>query len=214
MSADFGTAQIYKYAGNTALAQGRGEQARNNKIAEGLEREARSDTHLAAKNMKRMRQNQNAAMGAAGAARGVSGFSGEGSGMQQEIAFADALETAINDANLSNAINDANKRYEAADARLQGELSMMNARATAKQYWDLSKNALGSATIQTIATVVGGAMGAAGGAGSGGASGLSGGLNGAYNAYSLSGSANQMVPGSAQSSKYGDKLWANILKGM
>ena len=124
MSSDFGGSQQYKYQGQAALSNGRATQAAYEKKARALEAEAVSDSHLAARNMKRMRQNQNAAMGSARAQRGGSGFTSEGSGSQAEVAVADVWESAIGDAALSNAVSDANKRFAAESARYQGDLSM------------------------------------------------------------------------------------------
>ena len=92
MSSDFGVSQQYKYQGQAALSNGRSTQAAYEKKARALEAEAVSDSHLAARNMKRMRQNQNAAMGSARAQRGGSGFTSEGSGSQAEVAVADVWE--------------------------------------------------------------------------------------------------------------------------
>lgn len=128
MSSDFGGSQQYKYQGQAALSNGRATQAAYEKKARALEAEAVSDSHLAARNMKRMRQNQNAAMGSVRAQRGGSGFTSEGSGSQAEVAVADVWESAIGDAALSNAVSDANKRFAAESARYQGAFSgMMNA---------------------------------------------------------------------------------------
>lgn len=159
MSSDFGGSQQYKYQGQAALSNGRATQAAYEKKARALEAEAVSDSHLAARNMKRMRQNQNAAMGSARAQRGGSGFTSEGSGSQAEVAVADVWESAIGDAALSNAVSDANKRFAAESARYQGDLAMMAARSEADQYKMLSQNALGSAMIQTALTVAGGPWG-------------------------------------------------------
>lgn len=159
MSSDFGGSQQYKYQGQAALSNGRATQAAYEKKARALEAEAVSDSHLAARNMKRMRQNQNAAMGSVRAQRGGSGFTSEGSGSQAEVAVADVWESAIGDAALSNAVSDANKRFAAESARYQGDLSMMAARSEADQYKMLSQNALGSAMIQTALTVAGGGHG-------------------------------------------------------
>ena len=176
--------------------------------------------------MKRMRQNQNAAMGSVRAQRGGSGFTSEGSGSQAEVAVADVWESAIGDAALSNAVSDANKRFAAESARYQGDLAMMAARSEADQYKMLSQNALGSAMIQTALTVAGGVMGAAGMSGGGLLGGVTesgdewgakvGGTQGAFsgmmNAYSLSGSLGGMVPGSMQSSnRLRDSLLANFM---
>ena len=217
MSSDFGVSQQYKYQGQAALSNGRATQAAYEKKARALEAEAVSDSHLAARNMKRMRQNQNAAMGSVRAQRGGSGFTSEGSGSQAEVAVADVWESAIGDAALSNAVSDANKRFAAESARYQGDLAMMAARSEADQYKMLSQNALGSAMIQTALTVAGGVMGAAGMSGGGdewGAKvgGTQGAFSGMMNAYSLSGSLGGMVPGSMQSSnRLRDSLLANFM---
>ncbi len=226
MSSDFGGSQQYKYQGQAALSNGRATQAAYEKKARALEAEAVSDSHLAARNMKRMRQNQNAAMGSARAQRGGSGFTSEGSGSQAEVAVADVWESAIGDAALSNAVSGATKRFAAESARYQGDLAMMAAHSEADQYKMLSQNALGSAMIQTALTVAGGVMGAAGMSGGGllggvtesgqtwgsAAGGTQGAFSGMMNAYSLSGSLGGMVPGSMQSSnRLRDSLLANFM---
>lgn len=226
MSSDFGQSQQYKHQGQAALSNGRATQAAYGKKAGALEREAVSDSHLAARNMGRMRQNQNAAMGSARAARGGSGFTSEGSGQQAEVAVADVWESAIGDAALSNAISDSNKRFAAESARYQGDMAMMAAQSEADQYRMLSQNALGAAILQTAATVAGGAMGAAGKTGGGFLGGVDdagnkwgtkvggsqGALSGLMSSYSLSGSLGGMVPGSMQSSsRLRDALLANFM---
>ena len=143
MSSDFGQSQQYKYQGKAALSNGRAQQAAYEKRARALETEAVSDSHLAARNMGRMRQNQNAAMASVRAARGGSGLTSEGSGQQAEIAVADVWESAIGDASLSNAISDSNKRFAAESSRHQGSMAMMAAQGEADQYKMLSQNALG-----------------------------------------------------------------------
>lgn len=225
MSSDFGQSQQYKYQGKAALSNGRAQQAAYEKRARALETEAVSDSHLAARNMGRMRQNQNAAMASARAARGGSGLTSEGSGQQAEIAVADVWESAIGDASLSNAISDSNKRFAAESSRHQGSMAMMAAQGEADQYKMLSQNALGAAIVQTALTVAGGAMGAAGMTGGGmlgggvgesawgsAVGGAQGAFSGMMNAYSLSGSMGGMVPGSMQSSsRLRDSLLASFM---
>lgn len=226
MSSDFGSSQQYKYQGQAALSNGRATQAAYEKKAGALETEAVSDSHLAARNMGRMRQNQNAATASARAQRGGSGFTSEGSDQQAEVAVADVWESAIGDAALSNAISDSNKRFAAQSARYQGDMAMMAAQSEADQYRMLSQNAMGAAIIQTAMTVAGGVMGAAGKTGGGflggvddagnawgtKAGGSQGALSGLMSAYSLSGSLGGMVPGSMQSSsRLRDALLANFM---
>lgn len=226
MSSDFGVSQQYKYQGKAALSNGRAAQAAYGKKARALEAEAVSDSHLAARNMGRMRQNQNAAMGSARAQRGGSGFTSGGSGSQAEVAVADVWESAIGDAALSNAISDSNKRFAAESARYQGDMAMMAARNEADQYGMLADHAMGAAIVQTALTVAGGAMGAAGMTGGGllggtdafgnvwgtKAGGAQGAFSGMMSAYSLSGSMGGMVPGSMQSSnRLRDSLLANFM---
>ncbi|WP_448806928.1 hypothetical protein [Akkermansia sp.] len=225
MSSDFGQSQQYKYQGKAALSNGRAQQAAYEKRARALETEAVSDSHLAARNMGRMRQNQNAAMASVRAARGGSGLTSEGSGQQAEIAVADVWESAISDASLSNAISDSNKRFAAESSRHQGSMAMMAAQGEADQYKMLSQNALGAAIVQTALTVAGGAMGAAGMTGGGmlgggvgesawgsAVGGAQGAFSGMMNAYSLSGSMGGMVPGSMQSSsRLRDSLLASFM---
>ena len=142
MSSDFGSSQQYKYQGKAALSNGQSTQAAYKKKARALEAEAVSDSHLAARNMGRMRQNQNDARATARAAQGGSGFTAEGSGSQAEVAVADVWESAIGDAALSNAISDSNKRFAAESARYQGDMAMMAAQNEADQYRMLSDNAM------------------------------------------------------------------------
>lgn len=159
MSSDFGSSQQYKYQGKAALSNGQSTQAAYKKKARALEAEAVSDSHLAARNMGRMRQNQSAARATARAAQGGSGFTAEGSGSQAEVAVADVWESAIGDAALSNAISDSNKRFAAESARYQGDMAMMAAQNEADQYRMLSDNAMGAAIVQTALTVAGGTWG-------------------------------------------------------
>ncbi|MBT9449998.1 hypothetical protein ICN84_07910 [Akkermansia glycaniphila] len=138
---NFGAAKNYKTQANVATAQGRAQQAAYGHKAGNLESEARSDTDIAAMNMERQRANQNAATGAARVARGASGFTDAGSGMQAEISAADAFERAISDMALSNAISDSNKRYAAETMRYQGGLAMQAAEDQATQFRRLGKSA-------------------------------------------------------------------------
>lgn len=193
----------YKAQASTVRAQGRAQQTFFNKRADNLEAEAVSDSHLAALNMGRMRQNQSAAMGTVRAARGASGLTSEGSGQQAEIATADVFEAAVGDMSLSNAINDSNKRHAADVSRFQGGLAMQQANAAASQYRDLSRNTMGAALVQGVGSVGAGVLGYANGYKTtnpitGKETTLSGwgGAKAAYNsAYDLSGTGLSWVPG-------------------
>lgn len=194
---------LYKGQASAARAQGRAQQTAYEKRARNLEEEAVSDSHLAALNAGRMRQNQSAAMGTARAQRGASGLTSEGSGQQAEIAMADVFENAIGDMSLSNAINDSNKRYAADVARFQGGLAMQQADAAASQYSNLSRNAMGAALVQGIGSLGAGALGYTLGYQqtnpiTGKTTSLSGwkGAQAAYNsAYDLSGTGLSWMPG-------------------
>lgn len=150
---------LYKGQASSVRSQGRAQQTAYEKRARNLEEEAVSDSHLAALNMGRMRQNQSAAVASARAARGASGLTSEGSGQQAEIATADVFEKAIGDMSLSNAINDSNKRYAADVARFQGGLAMQQADAAASQYGMLARNATTAGLVQGIGSVGAGALG-------------------------------------------------------
>lgn len=156
---NFAAASNYRAQASVARAQGRAQQTFFNKKAENLEAEAVSDSHLSARNMGRMRQNQSAAMGTALAQRGASGLTSEGSGQQAEIAMADVFENAIGDMALSNAISDSNKRYAAEVSRYQGGLAMQQANAAASQYNTLARNATTAGLVQGIGSVGAGALG-------------------------------------------------------
>lgn len=156
---NFAAASNYRAQASVARAQGRAQQAFFNKKADSLEAEAFSDSHLAALNMGRMRQNQTAAMGSARAQRGASGFTSEGSGQQAEIATAEVFEKAIGDMSLSNAISDSNKRHAADVARFQGNLAMQQAESAASQYKGLARNATAAGLVQGIGSVGAGALG-------------------------------------------------------
>lgn len=160
---NFGAAKNYKTQANVATAQGRAQQAAYDHKAGNLESEARSDTSLTAMNMERQRGNQNAATGAVRAARGASGFTDAGSGMQAEISAADAFERAISDMALSNAISDSNKRYAAETMRYQGGLAMQAAEDQATQFRRLGKSAQnagwGELGITIAGTMIGGPAG-------------------------------------------------------
>lgn len=152
---NFAQASNYKAQASVARSQGRTQQTFFNKRAENLEAEAVSDSHLAALNAGRMRQNQSAAMGTARTQRGASGLTSEGSGQQAEIAIAEVFENAIGDMALSNAISDSNKRHAAEVARFQGNLAMQQADAAASQYNSLAKTARTSGWLQLGSTVAG-----------------------------------------------------------
>lgn len=156
---NFAQASNYKAQASVARSQGRAQQTFFNKRAENLEAEAVSDSHLAALNAGRMRQNQSAAMGTARAQRGASGLTSEGSGQQAEIAMAEVFENAIGDMALSNAISDSNKRHAAEVARFQGNLAMQQADAAASQYGMLARNATAAGVVQGIGSLGAGALG-------------------------------------------------------
>lgn len=156
---NFATASNYRAQASVARAQGRAQQTAAKRRAENLEAEAVSDSHLAALNMGRMRENQTAAMGSARAARGGSGFTSEGSGSQAEVSVADIFDTAIRDMSLSNAISDSNKRYAADVARFQGNLAMQQGEAAAAQYKGLARNATAAGLVQGLGSVGAAALG-------------------------------------------------------
>lgn len=147
---NFAAASNYRAQASVARSQGRAQQMFFNKRAQNLEAEAVSDSHLAALNAGRMRQNQSAAMGTARAQRGASGLTSEGSGQQAEIAMADVFENAIGDMALSNAISDSNKRYAAEVSRYQGGLAMQQANAAASQYGSLARTATAAGLVQGV----------------------------------------------------------------
>lgn len=159
IAGNFMAASNYRAQASTARSQGRAQQAFFNKRAENLEEEAASDSHLAARNTGRMRQNQSTAMGSARAARGASGFTSEGSGSQAEIATADVFESALADMALSNAISDSNKRYAAEVSRYQGGLAMQQAESAVSQYKGLARNATTAGLVQGIGSVGSGVLG-------------------------------------------------------
>ena len=156
---NFAAASNYRAQASVARSQGRAQQMFFNKRAQNLEAEAVSDSHLAALNAGRMRQNQSAAMGTARAQRGASGLTSEGSGQQAEIAMADVFENAIGDMALSNAISDSNKRHAAEVSRYQGGLAMQQANAAASQYNTLARNATTAGLVQGFGSVGAGALG-------------------------------------------------------
>lgn len=160
ITGNFNAAKNYKTQANVATAQGRAQQAAYDHKAGNLESEARSDTNIAAMNMERMSGNQNAATGAARVARGASGFTDAGSGMQAEIAAADAFERSIKDMALSNAVSDSNKRYAAETMRYQGGLAMQAAEDQATQFRRLGKSAQNAGWAELGVTAL--SMGAAG----------------------------------------------------
>lgn len=157
----------YRAQASIAQSQGRARQAAYDGKARSLEEEARADSHLAARNMSRQRDNQASAQASARTQRASSGLSAEGSGLQNELSLADIFQKSISDMALSNAISDNNKRTAAMGTRQQGRLAMMQADAEAAQYRRQGKSARNAALIQGVTTLLSGALGAAGSAMSG-----------------------------------------------
>lgn len=155
----------YRTQASIAQSQGRARQAAYDGKARSLEEEARADSHLAARNMSRQRENQASAQASARTQRASSGLSAEGSGLQNELALADIFQKSISDMALSNAISDNNKRTAAMGARQQGRLAMMQADAEATQYRRQSKSARNAALIQGVTTLLSGTLGALGAGG-------------------------------------------------
>ena len=221
----------YRTMASVARSQGRAQQAAYNLKANNLEEEARADSRLAALNMSRMRENQASNQASARARQASSGFTAEGSSMQNELALADVFEKSIADMALSNALSDSGKRTAAMASRQQGRLSMMQADAQAGQYNRLAKSARNAAWIQGASTLLSAAAGgiaatpeetaaptatagtsgkatAGGGASAGAAtvgttlpSWLTGALSSGQSAYDLSGNFLQWSPGTISSSR-------------
>lgn len=152
------SARNYKAQAAVARSEGRARQAAYDGKARNLEEEAQADSHLAARNMGRLRENQVSAQAAARVQRASSGLTAEGTGQQNELALADIFEKSIADMALSNAISDSNKRTAAMGARQQGRLAMMQADAEAAQYRRLGKSAQNAAWIQGATTLLSAAI--------------------------------------------------------
>lgn len=189
-------ARNYKAQASIARSEGRARQAAYDGKARNLEEEARADSHLAARNMGRQRENQANTQASARAQRASGGLTAEGSGQQNELALADIFEKSIADMSLSNAISDSNKRTAAMGARQQGRLSMMQADAAATQYERLGKSARNAAWIQGATTLLSAAIGGIG-AGTGGDEAVGEAATGAEGAGSTAMGGNARVAGSS-----------------
>lgn len=231
------SARNYKAQASIARSQGRARQAAYDAQARNREEEARADSVLAARSMGRQRENQAAALASARAQRASSGFTGEGTAMQNELALADVFEKSLADMVLSNAVSDNNKRTAAMADRQQGRLAMMQADAQAAQYNRLAKSAQNAAWIQggsTLLSALAGGLGAGAGTpaqagnpsaaapspGAGAAAGtagskmpswLSGALSQGQSAYDLSGNFLQWSPGAISSSRESSTNAGNAL---
>lgn len=129
-------------AGNASVAamqaRMRGKLARQAAYQEAydLEGAAAAQGYIAGDNMMTMRQNEVAALGAARADAGASGFAASsGSKAQVEQSVAEQFEVAIANMQKSNAISDQNSRYAANVRRSEGEQQMRVAEVEA-QYYD------------------------------------------------------------------------------
>lgn len=129
-------------AGNAGLAalqartQGRLARQQARQEAYDLEASAAAQSAIAADNMMTLRQNEAAAIGAARAEAGASGFAAnEGSKAQAEQSVAEQFEVAIANLQRSNSIADRNARYAADVRRSEGEQQLRLAEVQA-QYQD------------------------------------------------------------------------------
>ena len=84
----------------SALAQGRAARDAAYVNAANTEAESASALRLTAENMATARRNQTAATASVRAARGASGLTTEGSGLQAELTTAEILEKQISDMSL------------------------------------------------------------------------------------------------------------------
>lgn len=212
------SARNYKAQATVARSQGRARQAAYDGQARNLEEEARADSRLSALSMGRQRENQANAQATARVQRASSGFTAEGSGLQNELSLADIFEKAIGDMALSNAISDNNKRTAAMGARQQGRLAMMQADAQATQYNRLAKSAQNAAWIQGGTSLLSAAIGGIGAGAADSETGTSpgtgtqtagstlpawaaGAMSSGQNAYDLTGNVLQWSPGVIPSGK-------------
>lgn len=203
-------ARNYKAQSAVARSEGRARQAAYDGKTRNLEEEARADSHLAARNMERLRENQASAQSTARVQRASSGVTAEGSGLQNELALADIFEKSIADMSLSNAISDGNKRTAAMGARQQGRLAMMQADAEATQYRRLGKSAQNAAWIQGVSTILSAAMGGMGAGLSGAGDGENAASAAGTGAGAAGGSGGQAASGAGGGGMVGSSLpaWA------
>lgn len=181
----------------SALAQGRAAREAAYVNAANTEAESASALRLAAENMATARRNQTAATASVRAARGASGLTTEGSGLQAELTTAEILEKQISDMSLGAAINDQGKRHEAAMQRWEGDAALVSAQNQAAAYRSAANGALVSTGIQLGGALIGGI-----GAGMG-AFGSTTAAQGAFAGFNLGGLAGSVFPGSTADSRMG-----------
>jgi len=123
-----------------ARAQGRLARQQARQEAFDLERSAAAQSAIAADNMMTLRQNGTAAVAAARAEAGASGFGASaGSKARVEQSVAEQFEAAIANLQRSNSISDQNSRYAANVRRSEGEQQMRLAEVAAQYQGRLAR---------------------------------------------------------------------------
>lgn len=123
-----------------ARTQGRFARQQARQEAFDLERSAAAQSAIAADNMMTLRQNGAAAVAAARAEAGASGFGASaGSKARVEQSVAEQFETAIANMQRSNSISDQNLRYAAGVRRSEGEQQWRLAEVAAQYQGKLAR---------------------------------------------------------------------------
>lgn len=145
-----------------ARAQGRATRGRAYGEAQRIEVENEVAGRRVVDNMSRLRGEENKAVGAVQAARGASGFTAEGSGMQTQVSVMKQFEQAAQDMAYSRSLQDQSARFSATMARKSGDIAMMGAEAEgaygdaqAGIYAQMARNANRAATLSGVLSGVG-----------------------------------------------------------
>ena len=230
--------QATQYRGRARVARAQGELERAQAYTQAARREdeGKAAWILNTENAKRLREKQTAEKASARNRRGNSGFTSEGSGLQEELSVAEQLEVMIQDTALSGAIAERNAAEEARVMRVNGEIANIEAEGEAQAYEVLAKNAKRAAITQGVNALAGMGVGMlAGGIGGGSLTGAFGALRskglGAFSDFnwkeglllggqtafsmgSISGQFTQLYPGSVAAGRMDAQEWGADINGL
>lgn len=155
---------------NARIAQAQGKAQKAQAYGQALRTEAENKVagQQASDAMARLRGQENKAVGSIQAARGASGLTSQGSGMQPQISVMKQFEQQAQDMAYSRRLQDQSAQFSAAMARKSGDLAEMAAEANAGYenaqagiYGMMARNANRAGNFTAIATGVGAALGGA-----------------------------------------------------
>lgn len=151
------SAAVARANARVTRAQGRVEKSRAEGQAMRMEAENIVAGQQASNAMARLRGQENAVVGQIQAARGASGFTAEGSGMQSTVSAMKAFEQQAQDMAYSRSLQDISARYSAAMTRKGGEFAEWGANIegtnmdlTANMYSQMAKSANRAGTLSGV----------------------------------------------------------------